>query len=82
MINDIQIGLYQHYKGPLYKVLGVVHHSETLEELVLYECQHEHELGKIWVRPITMFLENVVIDGLEKPRFKYVGNTKGNNRIP
>lgn len=78
----LQIGLYQHYKGMLYKVLGEVRHSETLEELVLYECQYENDLGKVWVRPKKMFLEEIIIDGKLTPRFKYLGHLKGKNRIP
>lgn len=62
-------GVYQHYKGPRYKVIDVVRHSETLEELVLYETLYENDLGKLWVRPKDMFLENLP-DGT--PRFKYV----------
>lgn len=62
-------GIYQHYKGPQYRVLEVVRHSETLEELVAYECLYENELGNFWVRPKTMFLENLE-DGT--PRFKLV----------
>ncbi len=64
-------GVYQHYKGKRYKLIDVVRHSETLEELVLYETLYENELGRLWVRPKTMFLENLS-DG--RPRFKFVGN--------
>lgn len=56
--------------------MDVVRHSETLEELVLYRALYESkEFGKdvLWVRPKAMFLENVLIDGVEVPRFKYVG---------
>lgn len=62
-------GIYQHYKGSKYKVLQVVKHSETLEDLIAYECLYENELGKFWVRPKTMFLE-VLKDG--RPRFKLI----------
>lgn len=65
-------GLYEHYKGMRYRVHGVVRHSETLEELVLYETLYENKLGKMWVRPKAMFLETVVIEGVEKPRFRFV----------
>jgi hypothetical protein len=61
---------YQHYKGKLYTLIDVVRHSETLEEMVLYETQYENDLGRIWVRPLKMFQENVIIDGKERPRFK------------
>jgi hypothetical protein len=65
-------GLYRHYKGKMYKVHQVVRHSETLEELVLYETLYENPAGKWWVRPATMFLETVVIDGVAKPRFEWI----------
>lgn len=64
-------GLYQHYKGKMYRVDGVVRHSETLEELVLYTCLYENQLGKVWVRPKAMFLETVEINGKVIPRFAY-----------
>lgn len=66
-------GLYEHYKGKPYRVLGVVRHSETLEELVHYECLYENISGKFWVRPRAMFEEDVVIDGVSCPRFAYQG---------
>jgi hypothetical protein len=60
--------LYEHYKGFQYKVIGVARHSETLEELVVYQALYG-EMG-MWVRPLAMFLETVLIDGVEQPRFK------------
>lgn len=65
----VKNGIYQHYKGKKYKLLDIVRHSETLEELVLYETLYENELGKIWVRPKKMFLE-ALEDGT--PRFKFL----------
>ena len=71
--SELQIGsVYQHYKGKRYKVHGVVRHSETLEELVLYETLYENDLGKMWVRPKKMFLEKVEVNGELVPRFKPV----------
>ena len=65
-------GTYEHYKGMRYKVHDVVRHSETLEELVFYECLYENELGKLWVRPKEMFLETVEVSGVTVPRFKLI----------
>ncbi|KKW00380.1 MAG: hypothetical protein UY52_C0004G0013 [Parcubacteria group bacterium GW2011_GWC2_49_9] len=63
-------GIYEHYKGKRYKVIGVVRHSETLEELVHYQALYG-EYG-FWVRPLIMFIENITIDGTSVPRFKYL----------
>ena len=63
-------GTYRHYKGNLYKVLGLAKHSETLEELVVYEAQYG-ERG-LWVIPKAMFLETVIVNGEEKARFELV----------
>ena len=64
-------GRYQHYRGRFYEVLGVARHSETDEELVVYRPLYgDHGL---WVRPKAMFVESVLIEGRETPRFRYVG---------
>lgn len=65
-------GLYEHYKGKRYRVHGVVRHSETLEELVYYECLYENDLGRMWVRPKAMFLGTTEVDGQTVPRFRYL----------
>ena len=64
-------GIYEHYKGNRYEVLGVARHSETLEEQVVYKTL-AGEQG-MWVRPLPMFLETVWIDGKgEIPRFRLI----------
>ncbi len=69
----MQLGRYRHYKGNEYIVLGVARHSETEEELVVYRQDYgDHGL---WVRPKAMFLEQVVVNGESKPRFKFVGES-------
>lgn len=45
---------YRHFKGNIIEVIEVATHTETLEEMVVY--QHN---GKVWVRPMTMFLSQV-----------------------
>lgn len=63
-------GRYRHYKGNEYTVLGVVRHSESLDELVLYRQEYgDHGL---WVRPKEMFSEIVKVDGQEVPRFQFL----------
>lgn len=75
----IQPGLYEHYKGKRYEVLGIVHHSETVEPLVLYKALYETKFSadSLWVRPLAMFVENVDVDGKMTPRFRYVGEAAG-----
>ena len=60
-------GIYSHYKGNRYEVLGVAHHSETEEALVVYRALYG-EYG-LWVRPLAMFTETVEVQGEPVPRF-------------
>lgn len=69
---EIKPGLYEHFKGKRYRVLGIARHSETMEDVVVYEPQYESE-SKLWVRPVSMFLQTVERDGKTMPRFRYVG---------
>lgn len=62
--------LYEHYKGYRYRVLHVARHSETLEELIVYQALYG--TYDIWVRPLQMFLEEIEIEGKLKPRFKLI----------
>jgi hypothetical protein len=63
-------GRYRHYKGMEYEVVGTVRHSETLEPLTLYRALYGEQ--GLWVRPAAMFNEDVVIDGIQQPRFKKI----------
>jgi cyclomaltodextrinase / maltogenic alpha-amylase / neopullulanase len=71
-MNKIRTGIYRHYKGANYRVVGIARHSETLEELVVYESL---EKGGLWVRPLQMFLENVIVDGKDVSRFMFTGES-------
>ena len=62
--------IYEHYKGKKYRTLNVVRHSETLEELVLYETLYENEMGNLWVRPKNMFLEPILVNEKWVHRFR------------
>ena len=69
-MEDVKLGIYMHYKGNYYRVWFVARHSETKEELVVYEALRDHSF---WARPKKMFLEEVDVEGKRVPRFKYVG---------
>jgi len=64
---DINIGgKYHHFKGGEYKVIGIAKHSETLEEMVVYESL---DRAHLWVRPKAMFLDVIERDGKTMTRF-------------
>lgn len=76
MSQEVQNGVYEHYKGKRYEVIGIARHSETLGEMVVYKALYKGEFpeGSLWVRPLKMFTENVTtISGGSVPRFRYVG---------
>lgn len=63
-------GIYQHYKGPLYQVVGACKHTETAEELVYYRSLYGD--FEFWARPLSMFFEDVEYDGKIMPRFTFI----------
>ncbi len=68
-------GTYKHYKGALYEVIGMARHSETLEEMVVYRALYDSaDFGDrvLWVRPLTMFVEDIEYEGDMVPRFMFV----------
>lgn len=62
-------------KGNKYEVIGVARHSETMEEMVVCRALYDNaEFGEnvLWVRPMEMFCETVMVDGAETPRFQFI----------
>ena len=70
-MSEIKKGRYRHFKGNEYEVIGTARHSETLEEMVVYKALYGD--GGIWVRPLSMWPETVIKDGVEYKRFTYIG---------
>ncbi|MEK7177091.1 MAG: DUF1653 domain-containing protein [Patescibacteria group bacterium] len=68
----MKLGIYKHYKGKEYRVIGIAKHSETLEDLVIYEPLYDNGISKLWARPRSMFEEEVVVKGEKVSRFKYL----------
>ena len=58
---------YRHFKGNIYKVLHLAKHSETLEDIVVYQAMYGDR--GIWVRPKNMFDEVIERDGRLIRRF-------------
>jgi ribosomal protein S18 acetylase RimI-like enzyme len=74
------VKFYRHYKDKPYRYLGVAKHSESLEDVVVYECLYPNDLAILWVRPRKMFEE--MVNGrprFEKiePRLEFISTTTG-----
>ncbi|MBP8850444.1 MAG: DUF1653 domain-containing protein [Breznakibacter sp.] len=69
---NIKLGLYQHFKGHRYVVNAIARHSESLEEYVVYT--RENNPDDVWIRPATMFLEDVEVNGVVVKRFTFLGD--------
>ena len=67
---DIKIGRYRHYKGGEYEVVAIAHHSETLEDMVVYRALYGD--GDVWVRPASMWNESVILEGKQVKRFELI----------
>ena len=71
---EIKKGIYRHFKGNEYEVIGIAHHSESMEDMVVYRALYGD--GDLWVRPASMWNETVVRDGKTYRRFTYLGESK------
>lgn len=74
---DVKLGKYKHFKGMVVEVIGIALHSETMEEMVVYNHPDPvkgKDANTMWVRPKAMFLEKIERDGKLIPRFEYIGN--------
>ncbi len=76
---SIQTGqIYQHYKGDLYKIIGIARDAETLDFVVMYTSLQDKEnfpKGSNWVRSLKVFQEEIIIDTTQQPRFKLLANS-------
>jgi len=68
-MNTIPLGIYRHFKGKQYKVICMARHSETLEDMVVYQALYGE--GGTWVRPLSMWDESVEADGKTVKRFEH-----------
>lgn len=72
--DAIKLGIYRHYKGNEYEVLGLALHSETEESMVVYKPLYGNQ--SLWVRPYDMFSESIELNGSIQPRFSWVRETE------
>ena len=73
-MEEIKIGRYRHFKGNEYEVLHLARHSETEEEMVVYRALYGD--FSVWVRPASMWNEEVTRDGVTYQRFTYIEQEK------
>ena len=79
MNNEIPLGIYRHFKGNDYVVLGNALHSETMENMVIYRrCNDDRSgcNGALWVRPASMWFDDVEYNGKICKRFEKLMNEK------
>lgn len=69
--NLPQKGVYRHFKGNEYELLGFAKDSESGETMVIYRALYGE--GEVWVRPLAMWSEAVERDGIVYPhRFEFI----------
>ncbi|MDC0506201.1 DUF1653 domain-containing protein [Candidatus Gracilibacteria bacterium] len=80
-MSTFKKGKYRNYKNNIYEVIDICLHTEQREKLVLYracydcgDLKYEYGEDPLFVRPYNMFFETVIVDGVEKPRFEYIGD--------
>lgn len=71
IVPFIEAGIYEHYKGQRYEVVGVGLDTETTKPVVIYMPLYESKVP-VWVRPYEMFLDFVDVDGKKVERFKKI----------
>jgi hypothetical protein len=69
-VEEFKVGIYRHYKGNLYLVYGFAIHTETRENLVVYQALYG--IQQIYARPATNFGQDVEVDGTKVPRFQFI----------
>lgn len=68
-IPELQTGVYEHYKGKQYEVIGIALHTETVEPMVVYRPLYKTDVS-FWTRPYDIFVSPVRVDGVDVPRFQ------------
>lgn len=69
---ELKKGIYRHFKGNEYELIGTAKHSETLEDVVVYRALYGERV--VWVRPVVLFTGEIERDGYRGPRFVWFRN--------
>lgn len=78
--KSISVGsVYQHYKGLFYQIVALSRHSETLEEFVVYQALYGDQ--EVWVRPLSLFLEDIFVGGHRRARFQCIDQMPQSHKL-
>lgn len=71
----MKLGIYQHYKGNNYRIIGIARHSDTMEDIVVYQWLYNSP--EFWPNPLRvkekkLFEQTVEIDWKQVPRFTFL----------
>lgn len=72
MKNGVIPGIYRHFKGRSYLVLGVIENTDTGGSMVLYQAYYEDSQPVTSVKSVATFTEEIVMDNIRVPRFQFV----------
>jgi hypothetical protein len=78
LVAEVKVGqIYQHYNGKKYEIvaIGMLTESPELEQCVVYKGLYDDQKfgpNPVWIRPLTMFVEQVTINGKLMPRFTLI----------
>lgn len=68
----VKPGVYEHYKGKRYRVIGIALMEHTEEPVVVYEALYDNDRSHYWVRSAAEFTEDVIVRGELVPRYKFI----------
>ena len=66
---------YRHYKGGEYIVLALAKHTETMENMVVYQALYGN--NDIWCRPLSMWNDIIDYNGKKIKRFELIEENNG-----
>ena len=68
--HEIPLGVYRHFKGNEYEVVGLAYDSEDMRVKVVYRALYGDR--DLWVRDASMWCEYVEREGVRTRRFTLV----------
>ena len=71
--NNIKPGIYLHYKGNKYRVIGTARDRDSLDSFIVYETLYDNPVSKLWLGRPEVFQDDVEVDGKKVKRFQYLG---------